>query len=90
MFSEIDLPQLLQHNESVLIITDPKGKLLSQTGTLLKKAGYRIKVLNTKHFANSMYFNPKEATKWKSTYNCNNWRKMHGIPMKRVKHMNVS
>ncbi len=50
-------PNLLQLNAS-FVLTDPKGTLLPQTGTLFRKAGYRIKVLDTKNFANSMHYNP--------------------------------
>lgn len=40
------------------VFTDPKGQVLRETGTLLKKAGYRIKVLNTIDFRKSMHYNP--------------------------------
>lgn len=50
-------PNLLQLNASY-VLTDPKGTLLPQTGNLFKKAGYRIKVLDTKNFASSMHYNP--------------------------------
>lgn len=38
--------------------TLPKGTLLLQTGNLFRRAGYRIKVLNTKDFTNSHHYNP--------------------------------
>ena len=42
------------------VCTDPKGQLLTETGTLLERNGYRIKVLNTIDFAKSMRYNPFE------------------------------
>ena len=40
------------------IVTDPKGSVITETGTLLKKAGYKIAVLNTINFKRSMHYNP--------------------------------
>jgi len=40
------------------VVTDPKGTLLIETGKLLQKNGYRIKVLNTIDFKKSMKYNP--------------------------------
>ena len=40
------------------IVTDPKGSLLIEVGQLLKRGGYRIKVLNTINFSKSMRYNP--------------------------------
>jgi type IV secretion system protein VirD4 len=40
------------------ICTDPKGTILQEVGTLLKKRGYRIKVINTIDFKKSMRYNP--------------------------------
>ncbi|MEG0494361.1 MAG: type IV secretory system conjugative DNA transfer family protein, partial [Clostridia bacterium] len=39
-------------------VTDPKGSLVVETGRLLKKKGYRIKILNTINFSKSMHYNP--------------------------------
>lgn len=36
----------------------PKGKLLTETGNLFEKKGYRIKVLDTIDLAGSMHYNP--------------------------------
>ncbi|MBR6149131.1 MAG: type IV secretory system conjugative DNA transfer family protein, partial [Lachnospiraceae bacterium] len=36
----------------------PKGSVITETGTLLKKAGYKIAVLNTINFKRSMHYNP--------------------------------
>lgn len=40
------------------VLTDPKGTLLCETGKLLQKRGYRIKILNTIDFKKSMKYNP--------------------------------
>lgn len=40
------------------VLTDPKGTLLPETGKLFEKARYRIKVLDTIDFENSMHYNP--------------------------------
>lgn len=40
------------------VVTDPKGSLVVETGRLLKKKGYRIKILNTINFQKSMHYNP--------------------------------
>ena len=40
------------------VCTDPKGDLVVDTGNLLKRKGYKIKVLNTINFTKSMGYNP--------------------------------
>ena len=50
-------PNLLQLICSY-VLTDPKGTLLPETGKLFERAGYRIKVLDTIDFDNSMHYNP--------------------------------
>ncbi|MCL2853100.1 MAG: type IV secretory system conjugative DNA transfer family protein, partial [Defluviitaleaceae bacterium] len=40
------------------VVTDPKGSLIEETGKMLKRHGYRIKVLNTINFKKSMHYNP--------------------------------
>ena len=50
-------PNLMQLNCS-FVFTDPKGTALEETGYLLKKAGYKIRVLNTVDFSKSMKYNP--------------------------------
>lgn len=40
------------------VLTDPKGTLLPETGNAFAKKGYRIKVLDTVDFDNSMHYNP--------------------------------
>ena len=48
----------LMQMHSSYCITDPKGSLLIEVGQLLRRGGYRIKVLNTINFSKSMRYNP--------------------------------
>lgn len=50
-------PQLMQLHSSY-VVTDPKGTLLVETGNMLQKNGYELKVLNTINFSKSMHYNP--------------------------------
>lgn len=50
-------PNLMQMHSSY-VVTDPKGTVLVECGRLLKRGGYRIKVLNTINFKKSMRYNP--------------------------------
>ena len=50
-------PQIMQMHSSYCI-TDPKGSLVCETGKMLQKNGYKIKVLNTINFKKSMRYNP--------------------------------
>lgn len=50
-------PNMYQLHSS-LVVTDPKGTLLPETGNLFYRKGYRIKVLDTVDLKNSMHFNP--------------------------------
>lgn len=49
-------PNLMQMNGSY-IVTDPKGLLVHEVGSLLAKNGYKIKVFDLVHLANSNTFN---------------------------------
>jgi len=40
------------------VVTDPKGSILVECGRMLRRHGYRIKVLNTINFKKSMHYNP--------------------------------
>ncbi|MCI6091015.1 recombinase family protein [bacterium] len=52
-------PNLMQMPEKVsYVVTDPKGTILVECGTILVRHGYRIKVLNTINFKKSMHYNP--------------------------------
>ena len=50
-------PQLLQAHSSYVCV-DPKGGILGQVGSFLKKQGYKIKVFNSIDFSRSMHYNP--------------------------------
>ncbi len=50
-------PNLMQLHSSY-VVTDPKGTLIKECGRLFKKAKYKIKVVNTINFAESMHYNP--------------------------------
>ena len=50
-------PNLMQCHSSY-VVTDPKGSLIVECGRLMKRNGYRIKVMNTINFAKSMHYNP--------------------------------
>ena len=41
-----------------LVVTDPKGSIIVECGNLLRRRGYRIKILNTINFKKSMHYNP--------------------------------
>ncbi|MCD8107054.1 MAG: type IV secretory system conjugative DNA transfer family protein [Oscillospiraceae bacterium] len=52
-------PNLMQMGEKTsYVVTDPKGTIVIETGKMLDKAGYNIKVLNTINFKKSMHYNP--------------------------------
>ena len=40
------------------VVTDPKGSIITECGRMLRRYGYRIKVLNTINFKKSMHYNP--------------------------------
>ena len=50
-------PNLMQMHSSY-VVTDPKGTILTECGTMLKRNGYHIRVLNTINFQRSMHYNP--------------------------------
>ena len=50
-------PNLMQMHSSY-VVTDPKGTVLLETGKLLERNGYRIKVFNNINFKKSMHYNP--------------------------------
>ena len=55
-------PNLMQCNSEKypvsFVVTDPKGSLINETGKMLQRYGYKIKVLNTINFRKSMKYNP--------------------------------
>ena len=50
-------PNLMQCHSS-FVVTDPKGSIVIETGKLLQREGYKIKILNTINFKKSMKYNP--------------------------------
>ena len=50
-------PNLMQMNSSY-IVTDPKGTVVMECGKMLVENGYKIKILNTIDFKQSMKYNP--------------------------------
>lgn len=50
-------PNLMQCHSSY-VVTDPKGSVLVECGTLLRRKGYHILILNTINFQKSMHYNP--------------------------------
>ena len=40
------------------VVTDPKASIITECGRMLRRYGYRIKVLNTINFSKSQYYNP--------------------------------
>ena len=40
------------------VVTDPKGSIAVECGTLLQQHGYKIRILNTINFRKSMHYNP--------------------------------
>jgi len=58
-------PQLLQAHSSYVVV-DPKGSILGQVGTFLRRQGYKIKVFNSIDFSKSMCFNPLAYIKTES------------------------
>lgn len=50
-------PNLMQMNCSYCV-TDPKGTVVNECGKMLQRGGYKIKILNTINFKESMKYNP--------------------------------
>ena len=50
-------PNLMQCHSSY-VVTDPKGSVVVECGNLMRRMGYRIKILNTINFKKSMHYNP--------------------------------
>ena len=52
-------PQLMQLTDHVsYVVTDPKGTIVVECGTMLERHGYNLKILNTINFSKSMHYNP--------------------------------
>ena len=55
-------PNLMQCNSKTypcsFVVTDPKGSVVVECGKMLRRFGYRIKIVNTINFKTSMHYNP--------------------------------
>ena len=51
------IPNIMQMHSSY-VVTDPKGTILENVGYMLKKGGYKIKVINLVDTKKSMHYNP--------------------------------
>lgn len=58
-------PNLMQMHSSY-VITDPKGGVIKDLGSMFEKFGYKIKVLNLKDLSESMRYNPFRYIKTES------------------------
>lgn len=58
-------PQLLQAHSSYVVV-DPKGGVLGQVGTFLKRQRYKIKLFDSIDFSKSMHYNPLAYIKTES------------------------
>jgi len=58
-------PNLLQGHSSFVVV-DPKGGILGQVGTFLKRQGYKIKIFNSIDFSLSQRYNPLAYLKTES------------------------
>ena len=54
-------PNIMQCTKSKgysIVVTDPKGTLIVETGKMLVAAGYEVRAFNTINFSKSMHYNP--------------------------------
>ena len=54
-------PNIMQCTKTTgfsLVVTDPKGTLVTECGKMLVAAGYEVRVFNTINFKKSMHYNP--------------------------------
>lgn len=59
-------PNILQHVNGTLFITDPKGELLQDCGHALEEARYTVKCLNLDEMWNSNHYNPFNYLKFQN------------------------
>ena len=50
-------PNIMQMHSSY-VVTDPKGTIIGDVGSMLQRGGYRIRIFNTVNFSKSMHYNP--------------------------------
>ena len=57
-FIKPNIMQCTKTKGTSIVVTDPKGTLMVETGKLLVAAGYDVRVFNTINFGKSMHYNP--------------------------------
>ena len=57
-FIKPNIMQCTKTKGTSIVVTDPKGTLIVETGKLLAAAGYDVRIFNTINFAKSMHYNP--------------------------------
>lgn len=57
-FIKPNIMQCTKTKGTSIVVTDPKGTLMVETGKLLVAAGYDVRAFNTINFSKSMHYNP--------------------------------
>ena len=57
-FIKPNIMQCTRTKGTSIVVTDPKGTLIVETGKLLVAAGYEVRAFNTINFGKSMHYNP--------------------------------
>ena len=57
-FIKPNIMQCTKTKGTSIVVTDPKGTLVVETGKMLVAAGYELRVFNTINFQKSMHYNP--------------------------------
>ena len=57
-FIKPNIMQCTKTKGTSIVVTDPKGTLMVETGKLLVAAGYDVRAFNTINFGKSMHYNP--------------------------------
>ena len=57
-FIKPNIMQCTRTKGTSIVVTDPKGTLIVETGKLLVAAGYEVRAFNTINFSRSMHYNP--------------------------------
>ena len=57
-FVKPNIMQCTKTKGTSIVVTDPKGTLIVETGKMLVAAGYELRAFNTINFSKSMHYNP--------------------------------
>ena len=57
-FIKPNIMQCTKTKGTSIVVTDPKGTLIVETGKMLVAAGYDVRAFNTINFQKSMHYNP--------------------------------